>query len=98
MTFTLPPLPFGKNDLEPYISAQTLDFHYGKHHQAYVTNLNNLAAGTDYETKSLEEVILSSFQKMWAFLTTPPKFGIIHSIGIASRKMAAESPHQNYFL
>lgn len=63
MTFTLPPLPFGKNDLEPYISAQTLDFHYGKHHQAYVTNLNNLAAGTDYETKSLEEVILSSFQK-----------------------------------
>ena len=53
---TLPILPFEMNALEPHISANTLSFHYGKHHQAYVTNLNNLIAGTDLEKKSLEEI------------------------------------------
>jgi len=57
LSIELPPLPYEKNALEPHISAETLDYHYGKHHQTYVTNLNNLVAGTDNEGKSLEELI-----------------------------------------
>src|SRR5271154_6750723 len=57
MTFTLPPLPYEKNALEPHISAETLEFHYAKHHQTYVTNLNNLVPGTEFEGHSLEEII-----------------------------------------
>jgi Fe-Mn family superoxide dismutase len=60
MAFTLPPLPYAKDALAPHISAETLDFHYGKHHQAYVTNLNKLVEGKPEEKKSLEEIILSS--------------------------------------
>src|SRR6202142_2301670 len=60
MAFTLPPLPFEKNALAPHISAETLDYHHGKHHQAYVTNLNKLTEGKPEASKSLEEVILSS--------------------------------------
>jgi superoxide dismutase, Fe-Mn family len=60
MAFSLPPLPYDKNSLAPHISAETLDFHYGKHHQAYVTNLNKLLEGKPEASKSLEEVILSS--------------------------------------
>jgi Fe-Mn family superoxide dismutase len=60
MAFSLPPLPYDKNALAPHISAETLDFHYGKHHQAYVTNLNKLLEGKPEASKSLEEVILSS--------------------------------------
>ena len=60
MSFELPPLPYDMNALEPHISKETLEFHYGKHHQTYVTNLNNLVAGTDNESKSLEEVVKSS--------------------------------------
>ena len=60
MSIELPPLPFEKNALEPHISAETLDYHYGKHHQTYVTNLNNLIAGTDNEGKSLEELMSST--------------------------------------
>jgi len=56
----LPPLPFDKNALEPHISAQTLEFHYGKHHNAYVTNLNNLIKDTDLADKSLEEIIIAT--------------------------------------
>jgi superoxide dismutase, Fe-Mn family len=59
MAFELPPLPYPKNALEPYTSANTLDFHHGKHHQAYVTNLNNLVKDT---TESLEELIQSSYK------------------------------------
>ncbi|MDX1605917.1 MAG: Fe-Mn family superoxide dismutase [Candidatus Competibacterales bacterium] len=60
MAFELPPLPYEKNALEPHISAETLEYHYGKHHQTYVTNLNNLVAGTENENKSLEDIILSA--------------------------------------
>lgn len=60
MTHVLPPLPYEKNALEPHISAETLDFHYGKHHQTYVTNLNNLIAGTEFETLSLEDIVKKS--------------------------------------
>ena len=57
MTIELPELPYSQNDLEPYISANTLSFHYGKHHQAYVTNLNKLIAGTEFENLDLVEII-----------------------------------------
>ncbi|MGK2286621.1 superoxide dismutase [Pedomonas sp. V897] len=59
MAFTLPDLPYPANALEPHMSANTLGFHHGKHHAAYVTNLNNLIKGTDLENKSLEEIILA---------------------------------------
>ena len=57
---TLPALPYAKDALVPYISAETLEFHHGKHHQTYVTNLNNLIKDTDLAGKSLEEIILIS--------------------------------------
>ena len=57
MAFDLPQLPYAKDALEPYISEKTLDFHYGKHHQAYVNNVNNLVKGTEFEKASLEEII-----------------------------------------
>jgi Fe-Mn family superoxide dismutase len=60
MTFELPALPYAENALEPYYSAKTISFHHGKHHKAYVDNLNKLVAGTDLEGKSLEEIILAS--------------------------------------
>jgi Fe-Mn family superoxide dismutase len=60
MAFTLPPLPYDKNALSPHISAETLEYHHGKHHQAYVTNLNKLVEGKPEASKTLEQVILSS--------------------------------------
>ena len=60
MAFELPPLPFPKDALAPIISAETFDYHHGKHHAAYVTNLNAAIAGTPNEQKSLEEIILSA--------------------------------------
>ena len=57
MAFELPALPYDKKALEPTISAETLEYHHGKHHQTYVTNLNNLIAGTPNESKSLGEII-----------------------------------------
>src|ERR1700677_4529341 len=55
--FTLPSLPYEKNGLAPHLSAETLDFHYGKHHQAYVDNLNKLITGTKFENKELVEIV-----------------------------------------
>ncbi len=60
MAHQLPALPYEKNALEPHISAETLEYHYGKHHQTYVTNLNNLIQGTEFESASLEEIIMKS--------------------------------------
>ena len=57
MTITLPNLPYSRDALAPYISEETLNFHYGKHHQAYADNLNKLIAGSDLENKDLEEII-----------------------------------------
>ena len=57
MPFELPTLPYSKNALAPHISENTINYHYGKHHQAYITNLNNLISGTDLADKSLEEII-----------------------------------------
>ncbi|MBD2810922.1 superoxide dismutase [Fe] [Xenorhabdus sp. Vera] len=60
MSFELPALPYAKNALEPHISAETLEYHYGKHHNAYVVNLNNLVKDTEFSGKSLEEIIKTS--------------------------------------
>ncbi|WP_369602079.1 superoxide dismutase [Fe] [Hahella sp. SMD15-11] len=60
MAFELPPLPFAKDALAPVISEETLEYHYGKHHKAYVDKLNALVPGTEFEGKSLEEIIKTS--------------------------------------
>ncbi|MCD6354592.1 MAG: superoxide dismutase [Prolixibacteraceae bacterium] len=57
MAFKLPQLPYAKDALEPFISEKTLEYHYGKHHQGYVNNVNNLTKGTEFENASLEEII-----------------------------------------
>lgn len=60
MSFELPQLPYDKNALEPHISAETLDYHHGKHHNAYVNNLNNMIKDTEFEGMSLEDIVLKS--------------------------------------
>jgi superoxide dismutase, Fe-Mn family len=60
MPFSLPPLPYEKNALAPHLSSETLEYHYAKHHQAYVTKLNELIVGTPFEKQGLDEIILSS--------------------------------------
>jgi superoxide dismutase, Fe-Mn family len=63
MTFTLPALPFAKNALEPHMSENTFDYHHGKHHQAYITKLNELLAGSEFEGASLEKIITETAGK-----------------------------------
>lgn len=72
MAITLPALPYEANALEPYITANTLSFHHGKHHQTYVTNLNNLIQGGELADKTLEEIIL-------AVANEPQKIGIFNN-------------------
>ena len=60
MKHVLPELPYAKNALEPHISAETLEFHYGKHHATYVDKLNGMIEGTEFESASLEEIILGA--------------------------------------
>jgi len=60
MEHALPALPYPLDGLQPHISKETLEFHYGKHHQTYVTNLNNLIKGTEFESASLEEIVKKS--------------------------------------
>ncbi len=60
MVHTLPALPYPKNALVPHMSEETLEYHYGKHHQTYVTNLNNLIPGTEFENMSLEEIVMKA--------------------------------------
>lgn len=60
MEHTLPPLPYAIDALAPHISKETLEFHYGKHHQTYVTNLNNLVKGTEFEAMGLEDIVRKS--------------------------------------
>ena len=57
MAIELPPLPYARDALAPHISAETLDFHYGKHHQTYVTNLNNMIKGTEFESLGLDDIV-----------------------------------------
>jgi Fe-Mn family superoxide dismutase len=72
MAFELPPLPYAKDALAPHISANTLEFHHGKHHNAYVTNLNNLTKDTPLAERELEEVIAGS-------AADPAKAGIFNN-------------------
>ena len=60
MKHELPPLPYAMDALQPHISSETLEFHYGKHHQAYVNNLNNLTEGTEFAGSSLEDIIANA--------------------------------------
>ena len=60
MSHQLPVLPYEKNALEPILSAETIEYHYGKHHQTYITNLNSLIIGTEFEEQSLEDIIMKS--------------------------------------
>ena len=60
MTFELPSLPYANDALAPYMSSETLDYHHGKHHQTYVTNLNNLVKDTDMKDSSLEDIVVKS--------------------------------------
>ena len=79
MSFELPALPYAKDALAPHISAETIEYHYGKHHQTYVTNLNNLIKGTAFEGKSLEEIAALKV----AYSTTQLRSGTILSTGTA---------------
>jgi Fe-Mn family superoxide dismutase len=60
MVHELPKLPFAPDALEPFISKRTIEYHYGKHHQAYVNNLNNLIPGTEFENATLEDIIMKA--------------------------------------
>jgi Fe-Mn family superoxide dismutase len=60
MAISLPPLPYSEEALEPHYSARTISFHYGKHHKTYVDNINKLIAGTEFDNKTLEEIIAAS--------------------------------------
>ena len=60
MAFELPSLPYAIDALAPHISQETLEFHHGKHHQAYVTNLNKMIEGTDHENSPLEDIVMKS--------------------------------------
>src|SRR5438552_18505821 len=62
MAFELPKLPYPKDALEPHVSTKTLEFHHGKHHQTYVTTLNNLVKDTPLAQRSLEEIIKTTFR------------------------------------
>lgn len=72
MTFTLPELPYAYDALDPYMSAETLEFHHDKHHQAYITKGNEMIVGTPVEGKSLEEAMI------WAFANNP---GLFNQLG-----------------
>ena len=60
MSFTLPPLPYAQDALQPHLSAETLEYHYGKHHNTYVTKLNGMLPGSEFENMSLEEIICNA--------------------------------------
>lgn len=63
MAFEMIDLPYARNALEPYVSAETMDYHYGKHYKTYVDNLNKLIAGTDYDNMTLDEIVRSTAGK-----------------------------------
>ena len=88
MSFKLPDLPYAKDAFPGTLSAETFDYHYGKHHQTYVNNLNNLVKGTEWEQKSLDDIVLTYLSanldvKTLKSLIMLPNIGTIPSIGIA---------------
>lgn len=100
MTFSLPELPYAPNALEPIISEKTISFHYGKHHQTYVTNLNGLVPGTEFENADLDTIvkksegpIFNNAAQIWNhnfyFLSLTPNKGTKPSAKLASAIEAA---------
>ena len=86
MAIILPELPYAKNALEPHISERTLEFHHGKHHNAYVVNTNKLIEGTERAQDSLEEIIKKTAREMLpgpSFSTTQLRSGTIRFTGSA---------------
>ena len=81
MEHTLPPLPYAMDALAPHLSQETLEYHYGKHHKAYVDNLNNLQKGTEFESMALWRT--SSRSRPAASTTTPRRSGTTPSSGTA---------------
>src|SRR4030067_555010 len=72
MEHKLPPLPYAMDALQPHISKETLEFHYGKHHQAYVANLNDLIKGTEFENASLEDITRKASDGIFNDSAPPP--------------------------
>lgn len=90
MEHKLPQLPYELDALSPHLSKETLEFHYGKHHQTYITNLNNQIKGTEFENLPLEEIVKNLRA---ACSTTQPKLGTTLSTGWVSRpKVKANLP------
>ena len=97
LAHTLPELPYSKDALAPVISAETIEYHYGKHHQSYVNNLNPMIEGTKYADLSLEKLISNRPQRKTPkspFSITQRKSGIIRFIGIVFPLLAAGSPRE----
>ena len=92
MTLSLPQLPFAADALAPHMSAETFEYHHGKHHQAYVDNGNKLIAGSEFEGKSLEEIVTLPLATMRECSTMPPRSIITIFSGKASSPMAAALP------
>ena len=80
MAIELPALPYERTALEPHISGETIDFHYGKHHKTYVDNLNRMIQGSEFADMPLEDIITSRRARC---STTPPRSGIPRSTGTA---------------
>ena len=94
MTFTLPNLPYAHDALAPHMSKETLEFHHDKHHQAYVTNGNNAIKGTEFEGKSLEEIVKGSFGKnpaVWKRRSPKTSAGLSSSRPISPPPASASS-------
>ena len=76
MTYEMPKLPYANNALEPVISQQTIDYHYGKHLQTYVNNLNNLVPGTEYENTDLVTIVATA-PDLYTSCNFPPNLLIV---------------------
>lgn len=88
MEHKLPSLPYAKDALTPYMSEETLDYHYSKYHQSYVSNLNKLILGTEFEYRSVEEIVRTS---SGALSTARRRFGTIGCSGVVSRRRVVGS-------
>ena len=108
MTFKLPDLPYAHDALAPYMSKETLEYHHDKHHQAYVTNGNNAIKGTEFEGKSLEDIVKGSFGKnpavfnnagqhynhihFWKWMKAGARFPAFHPVESRTMTLSCISP------
>jgi Fe-Mn family superoxide dismutase len=96
MAFELPALPYASDALEPHIDKETMEIHHGKHHNAYVTNLNNAVKGTELENKSLEDLLKNVSKAPVPCATTAADTGTTPSSGKPSKTTMAPSPRANW--